>query len=71
MLKNKKALISVWDKSNLEFIAKFLNDVGCEIISTGGTAKAISDYGIPVTDVSKITNQKDWELAKIIAPTIL
>lgn len=59
MLKNKKALISVWDKSNLELIAKFLLDAGYELISTGGTAKAISDYGIPVTDISKITNQKE------------
>ena len=59
MSNNKKALISVWDKSNLEFIAKFLFNNGYELISTGGTAKTINSYGLPVTDVSKITNQKE------------
>ena len=59
MSKNKRALISVWDKTDLEFIANFLFDSGYELISTGGTAKALADFKIPVTDVSKITSQEE------------
>ena len=51
----KTALISVWDKSNLDIIAKELSDRGVEIISSGGTAKFLREKGIEVKDVSDIT----------------
>ncbi|MEX2347788.1 MAG: bifunctional phosphoribosylaminoimidazolecarboxamide formyltransferase/IMP cyclohydrolase [Balneolaceae bacterium] len=51
----KRALISVSDKSGLPALAKALHKSGVEIISTGGTAKAIEAEGIPVKDVSEIT----------------
>ena len=51
----KRALISVWDKEGLLELGQFLHKNGIEIISTGGTEKYLSDNGIPVTDVSKIT----------------
>jgi phosphoribosylaminoimidazolecarboxamide formyltransferase/IMP cyclohydrolase len=54
-VKVKRALISVTDKSGLEKFVKGLNDLGVEILSTGGTAKAISSLGIPVTEVSSYT----------------
>ena len=54
-LKIKRALLSVSDKSGLVGLAKALHDAGVEIISTGGTAQAISVKGIPVKDVSEIT----------------
>ncbi len=52
----KKALISVFDKKNIVNFAKKLSDLSYEIISTGGTAKLLSEAGISITPVSKITN---------------
>jgi phosphoribosylaminoimidazolecarboxamide formyltransferase/IMP cyclohydrolase len=51
----KRALISVSDKSGVIELAKDLSSLGIEIISTGGTAKAISESGIDVTNISDIT----------------
>jgi len=56
---NKKAIISVWDKTGIIELAKFLYSQKFEIISTGGTAKKIDNAGIPVTKVSSLTNQKE------------
>ena len=52
----KRALISVSDKSRLIEQARALHDRKVELISTGGTYKAISAEGIPVIDVSEVTN---------------
>ncbi len=54
-MKIKRALLSVSDKTGIVELAKFLNENGVEIISTGGTMKAIKDAGIPVTYVSDVT----------------
>ena len=54
-MKIKRALLSVSDKTGIIALAKFLNENGVEIISTGGTMKAIKDAGIPVTYVSDVT----------------
>ncbi len=51
----KRALISVSDKTGIIAFAKELDTLGYEIISTGGTAKAISDAGVNVIGVSDIT----------------
>ncbi len=51
----KRALISVSDKSGLGAFAKALGDRGVEILSTGGTAKAIRDAGTSVKEVSDYT----------------
>ena len=51
----KRALISVSDKTGIVEFAKELNKFGVEIISTGGTAKTLSDNGISVTKVSDVT----------------
>ncbi len=53
--KIKRALISLSDKSGAVEFAKQLADLGVEIISTGGTAKALADSGIKVTEVSEVT----------------
>lgn len=50
-----RALLSVSDKSGLAAFAKELHDFGVELLSTGGTAKALRDAGIPVIDVSEYT----------------
>jgi len=52
----KRALLSVSDKTHLIELATALHKQGVELISTGGTAKTISEAGIPVKDVSEITN---------------
>ncbi len=54
-LKIKRALLSVSDKTNITELAKALHNNGVELISTGGTAKVISEADIPVKDVSEIT----------------
>ena len=55
MVKIRRALISVSDKTGIENLAKALSEFGVEILSTGGTAKKIKDLGIPVKDVSEYT----------------
>ncbi|MCO4826202.1 MAG: bifunctional phosphoribosylaminoimidazolecarboxamide formyltransferase/IMP cyclohydrolase, partial [Amylibacter sp.] len=52
----RRALLSVSDKSGLIDLARALDARGVELLSTGGTAKAIRDAGLPVKDVSEITN---------------
>jgi phosphoribosylaminoimidazolecarboxamide formyltransferase/IMP cyclohydrolase len=54
-MKIERALISVSDKTGLIELAKFLEGKGIELLSTGGTAKAIRDAGIKVKDVSDYT----------------
>ena len=51
----RRALISVSDKTGLIPFAQALAHAGAEILSTGGTAKALRDAGIPVKDVSDHT----------------
>ena len=54
-VKIKRALISVFDKTGLVDLATYLCKSGVELLSTGGTAKAIADAGLPVTEVSDFT----------------
>jgi phosphoribosylaminoimidazolecarboxamide formyltransferase/IMP cyclohydrolase len=54
-VKVNRALISVFNKAGLEEFARALTDMGVEIISTGGTARLLDDQGIPVTEVSDVT----------------
>ncbi len=51
----RRALISVSDKTGLIEFGRFLAAKGVEILSTGGTAKALRDAGVPVKDVSDHT----------------
>lgn len=50
-----RALLSVSDKSGLIEFAKALAGFGIELVSTGGTAKALKDAGLRVADVSELT----------------
>jgi len=50
-----KALLSAYDKTGIVELAKGLVDLGWELVSSGGTAKAIADAGLPVTDVADLT----------------
>ena len=51
----KRALISVYDKTGLEELARALGQAGVEIVSTGSTAKRIADAGVSVTEVADVT----------------
>ncbi|MCX6375985.1 MAG: bifunctional phosphoribosylaminoimidazolecarboxamide formyltransferase/IMP cyclohydrolase [Armatimonadetes bacterium] len=55
MPKIKRALISVSDKMGVVEFAKALTEMGVEIISTGGTAKALSVAGVKVIGISEVT----------------
>ncbi len=50
-----RALVSVSDKTGLVEFGRFLSMQGVEILSTGGSAKALAEAGIPVTEVSDHT----------------
>ena len=51
----KRALISVYDKTGLIPLAKTLESLGIEIISTGGTAQLLKKEGVSVKEVSEVT----------------
>jgi phosphoribosylaminoimidazolecarboxamide formyltransferase / IMP cyclohydrolase len=51
----KRALISVYDKTGIDNLAGALHEAGVEIVSTGSTAKAIEQAGVPVTKVEDLT----------------
>ncbi|HQU92047.1 MAG TPA: bifunctional phosphoribosylaminoimidazolecarboxamide formyltransferase/IMP cyclohydrolase [Pyrinomonadaceae bacterium] len=55
LVKIKRALISLSDKSGAVEFASELAKLGVELISTGGTAKSLRDAGLTVTDVSAVT----------------
>ncbi|CAK4543075.1 unnamed protein product [Aphanomyces euteiches] len=55
----RRALLSVSDKTGLVELATFLAGHGIEILSTGGTAKAMRDAGLTVVDVSAYTESPE------------
>src|SRR5947209_1136455 len=55
LVKIRRALISVSDKTGIVDFARALKSFGVEIISTGGTAKTLRETGIDVRDVSDVT----------------
>jgi phosphoribosylaminoimidazolecarboxamide formyltransferase / IMP cyclohydrolase len=55
MLPARRALVSVFDKTGLDELARGLTRLGIEIVSTGGTLKALQEKGIPVVAVSGVT----------------
>lgn len=55
MSKVKRVLISVYDKKGIVELADALHKLGIEIISTGGTGKALKEANIPVINISDVT----------------
>src|SRR5579883_820354 len=51
----RRALLSVSDKSGLLDLARGLASFGVELISTGGTRKALEDAGLAVRDIAEVT----------------
>jgi phosphoribosylaminoimidazolecarboxamide formyltransferase/IMP cyclohydrolase len=54
-MKVTRALLSVWDKVGIVEFARGLVALGVEVVTTGGTAAALRDAGVPVTDLSEVT----------------
>ena len=51
----KRALVSVYDKTGLDDLARALHEAGVALVSTGSTAGRIADAGVPVTKVEDLT----------------
>jgi phosphoribosylaminoimidazolecarboxamide formyltransferase/IMP cyclohydrolase len=51
----RRALVSVYDKTGLEELARGLHEAGVALVSTGSTASRISEAGVPVTRVEELT----------------
>ncbi|MGB1588361.1 MAG: bifunctional phosphoribosylaminoimidazolecarboxamide formyltransferase/IMP cyclohydrolase [Poseidonia sp.] len=54
-----RALLSVWDKTGIVEFAKALADLGFELVSTGGTARVLSQAGLAVSKVADITQHPE------------
>jgi len=50
-----RSLLSVYDKSGIVELAQGLADLGWDLLSSGGTAKALAEAGLPVTDIAELT----------------
>ena len=70
----RRALLSVSDKTGLIPFASKLATLGIELISTGGTAKALAAAGLPVTEVASVTKLrppcKSWAVSRQAAARI-
>ncbi|HSE71401.1 MAG TPA: bifunctional phosphoribosylaminoimidazolecarboxamide formyltransferase/IMP cyclohydrolase, partial [Nocardioidaceae bacterium] len=51
----RRALVSVYDKTGLDVLARGLHEAGVAIVSTGSTAARIAEAGVPVTRVEELT----------------
>src|SRR5918912_2016368 len=61
----RRAIISVSDKKGIETFARKLSRLGFEIISTGGTAKALEEARVPVVQVSEVTGAPEMLRGKV------
>jgi phosphoribosylaminoimidazolecarboxamide formyltransferase/IMP cyclohydrolase len=58
-MSHSRALLSVSDKAGIAELGRGLVERGWELLSTGGTARALRDAGLPVTDVSQVTGHPE------------
>jgi phosphoribosylaminoimidazolecarboxamide formyltransferase/IMP cyclohydrolase len=61
----RRALVSVSDKKGVAAFARRLHKLGFEIISTGGTAKALEEAKVPVTQVSEVTGAPEMLAGRV------
>ncbi|MDA8279470.1 MAG: bifunctional phosphoribosylaminoimidazolecarboxamide formyltransferase/IMP cyclohydrolase [Actinomycetota bacterium] len=54
-----RALLSVYDKAGIVELARGLHSLGWELVSSGGTARALADAGLPVTSVEEVTGSPE------------
>lgn len=55
----KRALLSVSDKTGVVELGRALHELGCELVSTGGTARVLREAGLPVTDVGAVSGNPE------------
>ncbi len=55
----RRALLSVFDKTGIVELAQFLAGKGVELVSSGGTAKALKEAGLSVLDVAEVTRSPE------------
>ncbi len=55
----RRALLSVSDKTGIVELGQALHAVGCEIVSTGGTARVLTEAGLPVTDIQSVSGNPE------------
>lgn len=55
----RRALISVFEKTGIVEFARRLHELGIEIVSTGGTARAMSEAGVPVVEAADVTGSPE------------
>ena len=58
-MSSRRALLSVWDKKGIADFGKALAERGWEVLSTGGTARALAEAGVPVTEVAATTGHPE------------
>lgn len=56
---SRRALLSVSDKTGVAAFGKALTEMGWEVLSTGGTARALAEAGVPVTEVADATGHPE------------
>ncbi len=59
LIRRPRALLSVYDKSDVVQLGAALADAGFELLSTGGTARVLRDAGLEVVDVSEVTGHPE------------
>ncbi len=55
----RRALLSVSDKTGIVRLGQALHALGCELISTGGTGRALAEAGLPVTDIQAVSGNPE------------
>jgi phosphoribosylaminoimidazolecarboxamide formyltransferase/IMP cyclohydrolase len=56
---NKRAILSVWDKTGLIELAEGLVELGYELVASGGSARSLAERGLPVTQVDDVTGHPE------------
>ena len=51
----KRALLSAWDKTGLVEFARGLEELGVELVASGGTAEHLAEHGVDATPVEELT----------------
>ncbi|MEX2375407.1 MAG: bifunctional phosphoribosylaminoimidazolecarboxamide formyltransferase/IMP cyclohydrolase, partial [Dehalococcoidia bacterium] len=59
MATQRRAILAVYDKSGIVDFARGLHELGWELVGTGGTARTVSDAGLPITQVADLTGSPE------------
>ena len=59
MAQTRRAILAVYDKTGIVDFARGLHDLGWELVGTGGTARAVADAGLPITQVADLTGSPE------------